>query len=80
MRQQGNQYTPSQMKKPHRVRVLLRDSGSVQLVDKWQLELVDIPPGYTHNLENEGDTDMATVMWASEALNLNKPDTFFENV
>jgi UDP-2-acetamido-2,6-beta-L-arabino-hexul-4-ose reductase len=45
-----------------------------------KLEVVDIPPGYTHNIENLGDTDMVTVIWASEALNLDKPDTFFEKV
>jgi UDP-2-acetamido-2,6-beta-L-arabino-hexul-4-ose reductase len=45
-----------------------------------KLEVVDIPPGYTHNIENLGDTDMVTVMWASEALDPDKPDTFFDKV
>lgn len=45
-----------------------------------KLEVVDIPPGYTHNIENLGDSDMVTVMWASEALDPEKPDTFFEKV
>ena len=45
-----------------------------------KLEVVDIPPGYTHNIENLGDTDMVTVMWANEALDLERPDTFLEKV
>lgn len=42
------------------------------------MEVVDIPTGYTHNIENLGDTDMVTFMWANEAFNPDKPDTFFE--
>lgn len=44
------------------------------------LEVVDIPPGYTHNIENIGQTDMVTVMWASEPFDPQKPDTWFEGV
>lgn len=45
-----------------------------------ELEVVDIPTGYTHNIENLGSTNMVTLMWANEAFDLNKPDTFFEEV
>jgi len=45
-----------------------------------KLEVIDIPPGYTHNIENVGDTDMVTVMWASEPFDPERPDTFFEKV
>jgi UDP-2-acetamido-2,6-beta-L-arabino-hexul-4-ose reductase len=45
-----------------------------------KIEAVDIPTGYTHNITNTGDTDMVTVMWASECFNPDKPDTFFEEV
>ena len=45
-----------------------------------KLEVVDIPVGYTHNIENLGETDMVTVMWANEPFNPEKPDTFFEKV
>ena len=38
--------------------------------------VVDIPPGYTHNIENLGDSDLVTLMWASEAFDPDKPDTF----
>jgi UDP-2-acetamido-2,6-beta-L-arabino-hexul-4-ose reductase len=45
-----------------------------------KLEVVDIPPGYTHNIENLGDTDMVTIMWANEFLDLDRPDTYYLEV
>lgn len=45
-----------------------------------KLEVVDIPTGYTHNIENLGDTDMVTIMWCNECFNPSKPDTYFEEV
>ena len=41
-----------------------------------QLEVVDIPVGYTHNIENVGDGDMVTIMWANEPFDPEKPDTY----
>ena len=45
-----------------------------------KMEAVDIPPGYTHNIENIGDTDMITIMWANEPFDAEKPDTYFLEV
>ena len=45
-----------------------------------KLEVVRIPPGYTHNIENLGTTDMVTVMWANEVFDPQRPDTFREEV
>ena len=45
-----------------------------------ELEVVDIPVGYTHNIENLGKTEMVTVMWVNEPFNPNEPDTFFLEV
>lgn len=45
-----------------------------------ELEVVDIPVGYTHNIENLGNTEMVTVMWVNEPFNPNEPDTFFLEV
>lgn len=45
-----------------------------------KLEVVDIPVGYTHNIENLGDTDMVTVMWVNEIFDQQRPDTFFVEV
>jgi UDP-2-acetamido-2,6-beta-L-arabino-hexul-4-ose reductase len=42
-----------------------------------KLEVVDIPVGYTHNIENLGETDMVTVMWVNEVFDPERPDTYF---
>ncbi|HZK21663.1 MAG TPA: NAD-dependent epimerase/dehydratase family protein [Oscillospiraceae bacterium] len=49
-------------------------------VNGKELKVVDIPVGYTHSIINEGDSEMITIMWASELFNSNKPDTYFEEV
>jgi UDP-2-acetamido-2,6-beta-L-arabino-hexul-4-ose reductase len=49
-------------------------------VSDKQLEVVDIPVGYTHNIENLGDSDMVTIMWVNEVFNNEKPDTYFLKV
>ena len=45
-----------------------------------KLEVIDIPTGYTHNIENLGDTDMVTFMWCNECFDPERPDTYFEEV
>lgn len=45
-----------------------------------KLEVVDIPTGYTHNIENLGDIDMVTIMWANELFDSNNPDTYYLEV
>jgi UDP-2-acetamido-2,6-beta-L-arabino-hexul-4-ose reductase len=37
--------------------------------------VVDIPPGYTHSIENTGVSDLVTLFWASEIFNPDVPDT-----
>jgi len=49
-------------------------------VDGNTLRIVDIPPGYTHNIENIGTSDLVTIMWANEPFNPNFPDTFSQKV
>ncbi|MCR4892662.1 MAG: NAD-dependent epimerase/dehydratase family protein [Lachnospiraceae bacterium] len=43
-------------------------------------EVVDIPTGYTHNIENEGEGDLVTLMWANEIFDPDHPDTYREEV
>ncbi len=43
-------------------------------------EVVDIPPGYSHNIENLGNGDMVAVIWANENFDPLQPDTFFLEV
>jgi len=45
-----------------------------------KMEAVDIPTGYTHNIENLGDSDMVTIMWANESFDPEKPDTYYLEV
>lgn len=46
-----------------------------------KIEVVHMLPGYTHNIINLSETEnLVTVMWANEAFDPEKPDTFFEEV
>ena len=46
-----------------------------------KIEAVHMLPGYTHNIINLSNTeDLVTVMWANEAFDPNKPDTYFDPV
>lgn len=46
-----------------------------------KIQAVHMLPGYTHNIINLSETeDLVTVMWANEAFNPNRPDTYFEPV
>lgn len=46
-----------------------------------RIEAVHMLPGYTHNIINLSDTeDLVTVMWANEAFDPARPDTFYEPV
>lgn len=38
--------------------------------------VVDIPPGYTHSIENVGNKDLIVLFWADEIFNPDIPDTF----
>ncbi len=49
-------------------------------VNGEELTVVDIPCGYTHNIVNEGEDDLVTVMWANEAFDPEHPDTYYESV
>lgn len=46
-----------------------------------KIEAMHMLPGYTHNIINLSDTeDLVTVMWANEAFNPARPDTYYEKV
>ena len=45
-----------------------------------KMEVVDIPVGYTHNIENLGNTDMVTLMWVNEPFDPATPDTHYLEV
>ena len=46
-----------------------------------EITVVEMIPGYTHNIINLSDTeDLVTVMWANEPFDPEHPDTFGEPV
>ncbi len=49
-------------------------------IDGKEFKVVDIPPGYTHSIENVGDTDLVVLFWAGQIFNPDKPDTIWEKV
>ena len=65
--------------------IQLRRIGSDEIVNYEvsgdEITVVDMIPGYTHNIINLSDTeDLVTLMWCNECFNPNKPDTYFEEV
>ena len=59
-----------------RFRQIFSDEVIEYHVSGEKLQVVDIPCGYTHNIENVGEGEMVTVMWANEAFDPAHPDTF----
>jgi len=45
-----------------------------------QPTVVDMPPGYTHNITNTGNTELITLFWANEIFDTERPDTNFLEV
>jgi len=64
--------------------IRFRKVGSDEIIEYYvsgdKLEVVDIPAGFTHNIENLSNTDMVTIMWANECFNPEKPDTYYMEV
>lgn len=60
--------------------IRFRKVGEEKIIEYFvsgdRLQVVDIPVGYTHNIENLGDTDMVTFMWCNECFDPEKPDTY----
>lgn len=63
-----------------RFRKLDTDEIIEYFVSGDKLEVVDIPVGYTHNIENLGDSDMVTIMWVNEIFDPENPDTNYLEV
>jgi len=63
-----------------RFRKIGSDEITEYFVNGDKMRVVDVPCGYTHNIENLGDGDMVTMMWVNECFNPVKPDTYFLEV
>lgn len=44
------------------------------------IKVIEIPPGYTHNITNIGQSDLLTLFWSNEIYNTDRPDTYFLEV
>nr|WP_223156165.1 capsular polysaccharide biosynthesis protein CapF [Desemzia incerta] len=64
--------------------IRFRKTDSEEVIEYFvsgdKMEVVDIPVGYTHNIENLGDSDMVTIMWVNEPFDPEQPDTHFMEV
>lgn len=49
-------------------------------VSDAKIEIVDIPPGYTHDITNVGEGDVITLFWASEIFDPDHADTYYLKV
>ncbi|MHB1295982.1 MAG: polysaccharide biosynthesis C-terminal domain-containing protein [Anaerolineae bacterium] len=63
-----------------RFRHILEDEVLAYHVSGPDLRVVDIPPGYTHAIENVGAGELVTLFWASEPFDPDRPDTVYECV
>jgi UDP-2-acetamido-2,6-beta-L-arabino-hexul-4-ose reductase len=45
-------------------------------VNGEQLKVVDIPPGWTHSIQNIGTSEMIVLFWSSEVFDPSRPDTY----
>lgn len=65
--------------------IQLRKIGTDEIIEYKvsgkEMTVVDMIPGYTHNIVNTSKTEnLVTVMWCNECFNPEKPDTYFEEV
>lgn len=49
-------------------------------VNGENFEVTDIPPGYTHSIENLSDSEMIVLFWANQIFDPDKPDTYSSEV
>lgn len=49
-------------------------------VSEKKMQIVEMIPGYTHNIKNTGDEEMILILWANETFDQNNPDTYFLEV
>ena len=49
-------------------------------VNDQKMEVVEMIPGYTHDITNTGDSEMVLLLWANEVFDREHPDTNFLKV
>ena len=59
--------------------IVTNEKISYKVSDK-KMEVVEMIPGYTHNIKNTGDEEMVLFLWANETFDQDNPDTYFLEV
>lgn len=59
---------------------IIDDSKYEFIVSDELIEVVTIPVGYTHNIENIGDGEMILAIWCNELFDAENPDTYYKEV
>ena len=44
--------------------------------NEFSKQVVEVPTGYTHNFKNIGNDELIMLLWANEAFDCTKPDTY----
>ena len=61
-------------------KIQMRKIGTDEIIEYLlsgeEPRIIEIPPGYTHNLINIGETDLYTLIWANEVFDKRYPDTY----
>ena len=60
-----------------RLRHILDEEDISYRVSGSKIEVVDIPPGYTHSIENLSNNEMVVIFWADQIFDPGNPDTHF---
>ncbi len=64
--------------------IKLRKIGDDEIIEYKvsgeKAEILDVPPGYSHTIENIGAEDVITLIWCNEYFDEKNPDTYFEKV
>lgn len=80
----GNHYHDTKVEKfclvKGKGRITMRKVNSTEQyafdVDDTSIRIVDIPPGYTHAIQNTGTEDCVVLFWANEVMDSARPDTY----
>jgi len=80
----GNHYHDTKVEKfclvKGKARISMRKVNSTEQyafdVDDSSIRIVDIPPGYTHAIQNTGTEDCIVLFWANEVMDPKRPDTY----
>lgn len=66
-----------------RFRCIKQNSGEQKLntieylVNGDEFSVIDVPPGYTHSIENVGDGELVTIFWSNQIFDPDQPDTYY---